>query len=239
MSSLRALVVALVAVFAAMFAAGTAAAQEPPRKVLKLAFRVAETSLDPAKIVDIYSRTITPHIFEALYTYDHLARPAKIKPKLAAGMPEHSPDIKVWTVKLRPGIYFADDPAFKGSKREVVAQDVVYAFQRIADPANKSPNWGVIDASAGFVGLAEQRKAAIDGKKPFDFDAPLEGLKALDRYTVREPRPRFDLLLAAPEVYGAQATDLWHPWVDGVRRPVFWQDWYQMVDIVPSKKPKQ
>jgi hypothetical protein len=52
------------------------------RKVLRLSFQAAETSLDPAKIVDLYSRTVTPHIFEALYNYDYLARPAKIKPCL-------------------------------------------------------------------------------------------------------------------------------------------------------------
>ena len=51
-----------------------------PQKVLRYAFEVAESSLDPAKINDLYSRTLTPHIFEGLYTYDHLARPVRIKP---------------------------------------------------------------------------------------------------------------------------------------------------------------
>ena len=95
------------------------------KKVLRYAFEVAETSLDPVKINDLYSRTLTPHIFEGLYTYDHLARPVKIKPLTADGMPQHSDDYRVWTVKIRPGIYFADDPAFKGKKRELVAQDYV------------------------------------------------------------------------------------------------------------------
>ena len=131
---------------AALALAATAHAQDAePKKVLKVAFRVAETGFDPAKINDVYSIAVTAHIFEALYTYDHLARPAKIRPQLAAGLPEVSADFKSWTVKVRPGIYFANDAAFKGRKREVVAQDFVYAFQRIADPANKSPNWGVIE----------------------------------------------------------------------------------------------
>jgi ABC-type transport system substrate-binding protein len=136
-----------------------AAAQEaaPPKKVLKLAFRVAETSFDPVKVNDIYSRTITPHIFEALYQYDHLARPVKIKPLLADGMPQVSPDFRTWTIKLRPGIYFADDPAFKGQRREVVAQDFVYVFQRYADPANRSPNWGYFEASSGWPRCARLR----------------------------------------------------------------------------------
>ena len=43
-------------------------------------------------------------------------------------------------VKVKPGIYFANDPAFKGQKRELVAEDYVYALKRIVDPANKSPS---------------------------------------------------------------------------------------------------
>src|SRR3954466_1802399 len=97
-------------------------------KVLRYAFEVAETSLDPAKINDLYSRVLTPHIFEGLLTYDHLARPVKIKPLTAQAMPESADDFRVWTIKIRPGIYFADDPAFKGAKRELVAQDYVYSF---------------------------------------------------------------------------------------------------------------
>jgi ABC-type transport system substrate-binding protein len=238
----------LAAVAALMLALGAeAAGAAEPQKVLRLALRVAETGFDPAKVNDIYSLAVTGHIFEALYGYDHLARPAKIKPKLAAGMPEHSPDFKVWTVKLRPGIFFADDPAFKGAKRELVAQDFVYAFQRIADPASKSPNWGVIDASAGFVGLAEQRKLALDTKKPFDFDAPLAGLKALDRHTVqftlREPRPRFALLLAAPEVYGAQAREVVEFYGDKIDQhpvgtgPFKLKQWRRSSQIVLERNP--
>jgi ABC-type transport system substrate-binding protein len=190
--------------------APSAPAQE--RKVLKVAFRVAETSFDPAKINDLYSRTVTPHIFEALYQYDHLARPAKIKPLIADGMPEVSADFRVWTVKVRRGIYFADDPAFKGRKREVTAQDFVYPYLRVADPATKSPLWGFLDAQVGLVGLAEARKAALDGKRPFDYDAPVEGVKAIDRYTIRftlkQPRPRFLEQLPASDLLGAQAREV-------------------------------
>jgi ABC-type transport system substrate-binding protein len=181
------------------------------RKVLNVAFRSAETGFDPSVISDIYSRTVTPHIFEALYSYDHLARPAKIKPLIALAMPEHSPDFKVWTIRIKPGIYFASDPAFKGKKREVVAQDFVYAFQRIADPANKSQLWGWID-SIGYVGLAEARKAALDARKPFDYDQPIEGVFAPDRTTIRftlkEPRPRFIESIAGSDLLGAQAREV-------------------------------
>ena len=204
---------AATALIGAVLALHTAMAQTPAsKKVLKVAFRVAETSLDPAKIVDGYSRQVTPHIFEALYRYDHLARPAKIKPLLAVGMPEVADEFRTWTVKVRPGIYFQNDQAFKGQRREVTAQDFIYAYQRIADPANKSPVWAFLEASVGLVGLAEVRQAALDGKRPFDYDAPIAGLRALDRYTLQlrlnESRPRFVESLAASDLWGAQAREV-------------------------------
>jgi ABC-type transport system substrate-binding protein len=196
-------------------AALAAAAQTAPaaeRKVLSIAFRSAEHTLDPAKMSDLYSRTISPHIFEALYQYDHLARPIKVRPLVADGMPVSSPDFRTWTIKVKPGIYFTSDPAFKGVRREVTAQDFVYPYQRIADPANKSPLWSWIDTYK-ILGLGEVRKAALDAKKPFDYDAPIEGLKALDRYTlqikVAEPRPRLVYgILAGSDLVGAQAREV-------------------------------
>jgi ABC-type transport system substrate-binding protein len=181
------------------------------KKVLRYAFEVAETSLDPVLIQDLYSRTLTPHIFEALYGYDHLARPVKIKPLTADGMPQHSDDYRVWTVRVRPGIYFAVDPAFKGQRRELVAQDYVYTFKRFADPASKSPVWSSMETD-GYLGLPELRQRGLDAKKPFDYDREIEGIRALDRYTVRftlkEPRPRFVETLAASDLYGAVARDV-------------------------------
>jgi ABC-type transport system substrate-binding protein len=194
---------------ALLAAAGHAWAQG--QKVLRYAFEVAETSLDPAKINDLYSRTLTPHIYEGLYTYDHLARPVKIKPLTADGMPHHSDDFRVWTVKIRPGIYFADDPAFKGKRRELVAQDYVYAFKRFADPANKSPTWGSLEAY-GFPGLNELRADSLKNRKPLDYDTEIEGIRALDRYTIRftvkEPRPRFVQALATGDLFGAVAREV-------------------------------
>ena len=192
-------------------AAAPDAAGAQGAKVLRYAFEVAETSLDPAKINDLYSRTLTPHIYEALYTYDHLARPVKIKPLTAAGMPQNSDDFRVWTVRVRPGIYFANDAAFKGKRRELVAQDYVYSLKRFADPANKSPVWSGIETQ-NYLGLNELRQRALDEKKPFDYDREVEGIRALDRYTirftVRDPRPRFLLDLAASDLFGAVAREV-------------------------------
>jgi ABC-type transport system substrate-binding protein len=187
-----------------------AAATRP--KVLRYAFRVAETGFDPGQISDVYSRTITPHIFEALYQYDPLARPAKVRPLTAEGMPEHSADFTTWTVKIRPGIYFASDPAFKGQKRELVAEDYVYSFKRFVDPAVKSPAWAWL-ADFDFVGLRELRQQALERKTPFDYDRPIEGIRALDRYTIQfklgRPSPRFvTSALAGSDLTGAVAREV-------------------------------
>lgn len=190
--------------------AAPGAASEP--KLLRYAFRAAETTFDPSQINDIYSRVITAHVFEALYSYDHLARPAKIVPLIAAGPPEVSADFKTWTVRLRPGIYFADDPAFKGQRRELVAEDFVYSYKRYADPALKSPNWTTVE-EAGLIGLAELRQRALRDKKPFNYDAAVPGLRALDRYTLQlqttQPRPRLqEMLLSSNDLFGAVAREV-------------------------------
>ena len=189
---------------------GPAAAQSKPR-VLRYAFQVAETGFDPAQISDTYSRTVTAHLFEALYAFDHLARPARLVPLTAEDHPLVENEYRRWTVKIRPGTYFVDDPAFKGEKRELVAADVVYSFKRFADPAVKSPFWASID-DLKFLGLAELRQQSLKSKQPFNYDTPIEGLRALDRYTVQfnleEPRPRFQDTLAVSDLYGSVAREV-------------------------------
>ena len=201
----------LVGAAAPLLPQGAAHAAPESKKVLRYAFEVAETGLDPARISDIYSRTITPHIFEGLYCYDHLARPVKFKPLTADGMPQVSSDFRVWTVKVKPGIFFAEDPAFKGKKRELVAHDYVYSFKRFADPANLSPAWNGME-NDHYVGLTELREAALKSKTPFDYDREIEGVRALDRYTVqfalKDPRPRFIETLAGGDLYGAVAREV-------------------------------
>ncbi len=181
------------------------------RKVLRLLFSSAETSMDPARISDNYSRVLTSHIFEALYAYDHLARPSLIVPCTADGMPQVSDDFRVWTVRIQRGIYFQDDPIFKGAKRELQARDYIYAFQRVADPGHISPIEADV-ADLGIVGLSEVRRRALDNKTKFDYDAPIEGLKALDshtlKFTLRDPRPRFLAALAQPDLLGGVAREV-------------------------------
>jgi ABC-type transport system substrate-binding protein len=88
-------------------------------------FPIAETGFDPQATSDYYSSHVERAIFDPLYTFDYLARPHRIIPNTAAAMPEISPDGRTWKIRIKPGIYFADDPAFKGKKRELTADDYV------------------------------------------------------------------------------------------------------------------
>jgi ABC-type transport system substrate-binding protein len=219
---------------------------QAPQRTLRYAFRVAETGFDPAQVIDIYSRTVTPHTFEGLYGYDHLARPARFVPLTAASMPEVSDDFRTWTVRLKPGIFFADDPAFGGRPRELVAQDYVYSFKRFADPRWKSPAWSGL-ALQGIVGLADLRQAALDQRRPFDYDQPIEGLRALDRYTLRfelaQPRPRFIETLATGDLYGAVAREVVQAYGDDIAAhpvgtgPFRLTQWRRSARIVLARNP--
>src|SRR5438105_14980572 len=110
----------LVLTVLAAFATGATSAADP-NKVLRIEFYVAETGFDPVKVQDYYSQTVCETIFDPLLTYDYLARPAKLVPRTAEAMPTIADEARTYTFKLRKGIYFSDDPAFKGKRRELTA----------------------------------------------------------------------------------------------------------------------
>jgi ABC-type transport system substrate-binding protein len=89
-------------------------AQAAAPKVLRYAFPTAESGFDPAQVTDLYSNTVLAHIFEAPLEYEYLAQPARMRANTAAALPDISADFRHFVFRIKPGIYFADDPAFKG-----------------------------------------------------------------------------------------------------------------------------
>lgn len=151
-------------------------------KVLRVTFQAAETGFDPVRISDYYSGTVIEAIFDPLLTYDYLARPAKLVPNVVWSLPVASDEGRTYTLRLKPGIYFSDDPAFKGIRRELSAADYAYSIKRFMDPANRSPYAFLFEGKiAGLDELAAQAKKT--GR--FDYDAHLPGLETPDRYTLR------------------------------------------------------
>jgi ABC-type transport system substrate-binding protein len=225
--------------------AQTPAKNPAPEKVLRYSFPVAETGFDPAQINDLYSSIVIANMLDGLYEYDYLARPAKIKPNLAEAMPEVSPDFRTFTIRMRKGVYFADDPAFGGKKREVTAHDFVYSIKRFYDPKNKSPRYSGF-AEDKILGLDELRKKAEAGGK-FDYDSEAEGLRALDRYTVQiklaETRPRFIQGLADPGTSGVMAREVVEKYGETIMEhpvgtgPFMLQDWRRSSKITLVRNP--
>jgi oligopeptide transport system substrate-binding protein len=151
-------------------------------KTLRVAFAVAETGFDPQVTSDIYSSAIISAIIDPLYVYDYFARPLRMVPNTAAALPEITDEGRTYTIKLKPGIYFAADPAFKGKRRELTAEDYVYSIKRIFDPRVRS--YWVYVFEGNLVGLDDVLLAARKNGV-LDYDAKIEGLQALDRYTLR------------------------------------------------------
>jgi oligopeptide transport system substrate-binding protein len=171
-----------VVTLAAALSLGVAHAQPDMKKVLRASFPTAETGFDPQAAGDIYSNAVNRVIFDALYKYDHLARPLKLVPNTAVALPEITPDGRTWTIRVKPGIFFADDPAFKGKRRELTAHDYVYAWKRVLDPRTRSNSLQIFEGR--FVGSeAVMAKAREVGK--LDYEVPIEGLQAIDRFTIR------------------------------------------------------
>ncbi len=232
-------------VVALLLCSGAAWGQQP--KVLRYAFLIAETTFDPAQISDLYSNTVVAGMFDAPLEFEFLAKPARMRPATLVAMPEASDDYKTYTFKVKPGIYFADDPAFKGKKRELVAEDYVYSIKRHYDPRWKSPNLYRLEA-AQLLGLSELRKKLLAAKQPFDYDTPVEGIRALDRYTFEVKlgltSPRLLLtLFTDPNVAAAVAREVVEMYGDKVGEhpvgtgPFVLKSWKRSSRIVLAKNP--
>ncbi|HXU65779.1 MAG TPA: ABC transporter substrate-binding protein [Casimicrobiaceae bacterium] len=152
------------------------------RKTLHVAFPVAESGFDPQAIGDTYSDAVCLAIFDPLYRYDYFARPVVLQPNTADGLPEITDGGRTYTIKLKRGIRFAADPAFQGKPRELTADDYVYSIKRVFDPKVRS--YWLYLFEGNLVGLDEPlARARRSGR--FDYDEKIDGVQALDRYTLR------------------------------------------------------
>jgi len=120
------------------------------------------TTLDPARIQDIYSLSVSQQIFDGLVEFDHTLT---ILPALAQYW-KASRDGLTWTFMLKRGLKFHHG-------REVTAEDVIYSFTRILDPKTRS---GAADLFVNIKGAREFREGRA---------GHVSGFAALDRYTVQ------------------------------------------------------
>jgi ABC-type transport system substrate-binding protein len=165
----------------ALTSACTAVAADP-NKVLRVASPDVDT-LDPQQATTIPAQRVIQAIYEGLYNWDYLNTPAGLMPVTATAPPEISDGGKTWRINLRPGIHFTDDPVFHGKARELIADDYIYSMKRRLDP-NLSRGGDTV-----MTDLIIGARAAVDAaKRPgskFDYDRPIEGLRALGRYALQ------------------------------------------------------
>src|ERR1043166_3010909 len=134
---------------------------------------------DPVTSADVPSAHAIYKVYEGLYEYEYLVRPYTVRPMLAEGMPEISPDGLTYTFHIRKGVKFMDDPCFPDGKgRELTAEDFVYAWKRVADARTKTDCYWIFEGH--IVGSDEFHRKSMS--QQISYDEPIEGIQALDRY---------------------------------------------------------
>ncbi len=198
---------------------------------------------DPITAGDTASAAAIYKLYEGLLEYKYLARPYEVRPLLADGLPEISEDGLTYTFRIKRGVRFHDDPCFPGGKgRELVAEDFVYGWKRVADVNNRSTGYWIFEGR--IVGLDEFREQSKHG--PVDYDTPVAGLQTPDRYTFQvkltQPYPQLmwvltmDYAFAVPreavEYHGQEFLN--HPVGTG---PYIIHDWRRGYRIEYRKNP--
>ena len=179
-----------------------------PRGTLQLAGYGPLDTLDPAKVAHEMERKAVGNIYDQLFEHDHLARPYRLRPALAAGMPEISKDGLVQTIRLKPDVRYVDDRCFEDGKgRAVRAQDVRFAILRMMDARVKSPGqWMLTRKIVGLDAFVEASAKAPANPKRFAYRATegypdVEGIEVVDEHTLRirllQPMPELAWLLAS------------------------------------------
>ena len=136
-------------------------------QVFRLNLAEGLETTDPAFAKNQTIIWMTHQLYNTLVETDSNLR---IKPSLATHW-EVSDSGRVFTFHLRTDVYFHDNEAFPGGRgRKLKAQDVVYSFRRIMDPATASSGAWIfndkVDPVTGFAAL-DDSTFRLQLRKPF------------------------------------------------------------------------
>lgn len=165
-------------------------------------------TLDPQVAYATVDHDVLSNVYETLLEYHYLRRPYQLIPALVTEVPEPrrlADGGVAYAFRLRPGIAYGPDPAFAlgapdAATRGLLASDVAFGLQRIADPEVGSP---VLTTFARIRGLAAfgERLAKLREEEPgfaalrideqYRRAGPVEGLR------VEDP-DRLEIVLDAP-----------------------------------------
>ncbi len=222
--------------------------------VITVGLRSDVKTLDPANAYDSVSNDVGPNIYESLYQYAYLQDGVEVEPLLAADMPKYSKDRLTLTIPIKHGIKFQDNSCFKatgGKGREVTAEDFIYEIKRLALPKLDSQLWWAVDGRIAGINAFHDKLAAAKTKEETDkiFAEPVEGLKALDPYTLQikltKPYPQLKYILTmgvaaavpheAVEAYGDEKGNLTDNAVGS--GPFMFKQWDRQRQIILVKNP--
>ncbi|MBC8111715.1 MAG: ABC transporter substrate-binding protein [Verrucomicrobia bacterium] len=165
-------------------------------------FRVSEAeyvkSLFPPSIIDGFSYRVASQIYEGLFKFD--THTLKVIKSLAADYTVDSSQT-IYTIKIKPEVYFHDDACFPNSKgKEMTAEDIKYCFTQLCKES--ADNQGFILVKNIVKGANAYYQASKNGKKP-SFE--VEGIKVIDKYTIQfildKPSSVFLYNLARPGTF--------------------------------------
>lgn len=170
------------------------------QNTLQGAFANSPKTLDPAKSYSSDETQFIAQIYEPPLQYDYLARPFKLAPLTLEQMPTETYLDKnenplpnhtnpkniaytVYDLKIKPGIYFQPDAAFK-NKRELTADDYVYQIKRLASPKVNSPIFGVMSKYiVGFENFSKTLLAAYQHNNSVDLNHyTMAGATVINKY---------------------------------------------------------
>lgn len=171
------------------------------QKTLQLGVVATTGGCDPNRLGSVYDMDFATFVYDTLYEYEYLARPYRVRPAMAQGMPEVDGEGKAYTIRLKKGIRFIDDPCFEdGRGREATVHDFIYNLYRKADGKTRSTSWWLID---GLIEGLDELREKYTGKE-FDYSAKIRGLEAVDDHTLiirlRKPFPQIMWILAMPSM---------------------------------------
>ena len=171
-------------------------------------------SLLPISSVDVYAQRINSQIFETLLKLD--METMKVTPGIAESY-KVDQTAKVFTFKIRKGVFFHDDDCFGGKGRELNAQDVKFTLD-LACSGLKENKMGYLfsDRISGAKEFQTKSKKSLP-------EGGVKGIRVLDdvtlEITLTQPFTGFDKILChsnlgimaveAYEKYGQQLSE--HP----------------------------
>jgi ABC-type transport system substrate-binding protein len=178
---------------------------------------------DPVKADEEISHVCVINVYDQLYQHHHLKRPLELEPCLAAAMPEVSADGLTYTIRLKPGVFYADDPCFPGGKgREVVASDCVFCLLRLMDGHVDSPGTWTLEER--IVGLDVFHEASLKAPKRLDrgsYGTEVVGREGEARVPKGQPSEN---TFTYPAVPGLAAPDP-HTFVIRLTKPYWELEW--------------